>query len=149
MLVNILNLEWCISSSNQRVYVVICNPSEANKYFKWKSLLNHVQDEVKGIKDNSRIITQLIQNDYIGYKVNAHILTQWALQGFQMEVHATQTVNGWYLPWVPLEIKHKTSNISLQKSDLKQGVYLGSLIEVWELQSIYKEAGIQLCIDLN
>lgn len=66
-----------------------------------------------------------------------------------MEVHATQTINGWCILWVPLDIKHKTSHILLQESNLKQSIYIGSLTEVWELQSIYKEAGIQLCIDLN
>lgn len=149
MLVSILSLNWSVSTTTQRVHVVIHNPIEAKKYFEWKSLINHVQNEVRGIKNNSNIITQLIQSDYVGYKVDAYILTQWALQGFQMEVHATQTINGWCIPWVPLEIKHKTSHILLQESNLKQGIYIGSLTKVWELQSIYKEAGIQLCIDLN
>jgi hypothetical protein len=134
MLVSILSLNWSVSTTTQRVHVVIHNPIEAKKYFKWKSLLSHIQNEVKSIKNNSNIITQLIQSDYIGYKVNAHILTQWALQGFQMEVHAIQTLNGWFIPWLP---------------DGKPSLFKGTLQEVWELQNIYEEMGVHLKIDLG
>jgi hypothetical protein len=134
MLVSILNLNWSVSITTQRVHVVIHNPIEAKKYFEWKSLINHVQNEVRDIKNNFNIVTQLIQSDYIGYKVNAHILTQWALQGFQMEVHATQTPNGWFVPWLP---------------GIEQSLFKGTLQEVWELQNIYEEMGVQLKIDLN
>ena len=134
MLVSILNLNWSVSTTTQRVHVVIHNPIEAKKYFEWKSLINHVQNEVRGIKNNSNIITQLIQSDYIGYRVNAHILTQWALQGFQMEVHAIQTPNGWFVPWLP---------------GIEQSLFKNTLQEVWELQNIYEEMGVQLKIDFN
>ena len=134
MLVSILNLNWSVSTTTQRVHVVIHNPIEAKKYFEWKSLINHVQNEVRGIKNNSNIITQLIQSDYIGYRVNAHILTQWALQGFQMEVHAIQKPNGWFVPWLP---------------GIEQSLFKNTLQEVWELQNIYEEMGVQLKIDFN